>query len=44
VPFVVIRAISDSADGGACEDYPAFAKKAAACSAEVVMRLAELLA
>lgn len=39
VPFVILRAISDSADGGACEDYPSFAKKAAKTSAGVVMEL-----
>ncbi len=41
IPFVVIRAISDDADGGACEDYPQFAKKAAEKSAKLVVRLAE---
>lgn len=44
VPFAVIRAISDDADGSACEDYPAFAAKAARCSAEIVMQLARTLA
>lgn len=39
VPFVILRAISDSADGGACEDYPSFAKNAAKTSAGVVMAL-----
>lgn len=39
VPFVILRAISDSADGGACEDYPSFAKNAAKTSAGVVMEL-----
>lgn len=42
VPFVILRAISDSADGGACEDYPTFAKNAAKTSASVVLALAEL--
>ncbi len=37
VPFVVVRSISDSADGGACEDYPSFAKKAAEQSARLVI-------
>ena len=37
VPFAVIRAISDDADGGAVEDYPAFAKKAAQTSAEILI-------
>ena len=41
VPFVVIRAISDDADGGACEDYPAFAKRSAERSARLVVTLAE---
>ncbi len=41
VPFAVIRAISDDADGGACEDYPAFAAKAAENSAEIVIEIAE---
>jgi len=40
VPFAVIRAISDDADGGACEDYPAFAKMAAKNSAKAVIELA----
>lgn len=42
-PFLVIRAISDDADGGACEDYPAFAKKSAENSAKLVIKLAETL-
>ena len=41
-PFVILRAISDSADGGACEDYPTFAKNAAKTSASVVIALASL--
>ncbi len=40
VPFTVIRAISDDADSGACEDYPAFARAAAENSAKAVIRLA----
>lgn len=40
VPFAVIRAISDDADSGACEDYPAFAKMAAKNSAKAVIALA----
>lgn len=39
VPFAVIRSISDNADGGACEDFPAFAAKAAQVSADLVIRL-----
>ena len=37
VPFAVIRTMSDSADGGAVDDYPAFAKKAAEISAKIVI-------
>ncbi len=40
VPFAVIRAISDDADSGACEDYPTFAKMAAKNSAKAVIELA----
>lgn len=40
VPFVIIRAISDDADSGACEDYPTFAAKAAENSANLVLLLA----
>ena len=40
-PFAVIRAISDDADGGACEDYPSFAAASAAKSASIVLALAE---
>ncbi len=40
VPFCVIRAISDNADTGACDDFPAFATKAAKNSAEAVITLA----
>lgn len=43
-PFAVIRAISDDADGGACEDYPSFAKASAQKSAKTVIALAEKLA
>ncbi len=39
VPFAVVRAISDDADGGACEDYPAFAAAAAKKSAQTVITL-----
>ncbi len=38
VPFAVVRTMSDSADGGAVEDYPAFVGKAAAVSAKIVIR------
>lgn len=44
VPFAVIRAISDDADGGACEDYPSFAANAARQSAAIVIELARRLA
>ena len=43
-PFAVIRAISDDADGGACEDYPSFAKASAQKSAKTVIELAKRLA
>ena len=43
VPFVIVRAISDDADGDAVEDYPTFAKKSADRSAKVVIRLAQSL-
>ena len=36
VPFTVIRAISDSADGSSDMDYPVFAEKAAKLSANIV--------
>ena len=35
IPYVVIRAISDKADGSAQEDYPTFEKKAAEHCAKV---------
>jgi adenosylhomocysteine nucleosidase len=38
VPFAVVRTMSDSADGGAVEDYPAFARKAAVVAANIVSR------
>ncbi len=44
VPFVIIRAISDDADGGACEDYPSFAAEAARRSAAIVIELSRRLA
>jgi adenosylhomocysteine nucleosidase len=36
VPYLVVRAISDNADAGAVEDYPAFERQAAARSAKLV--------
>jgi len=43
VPFCIIRAISDNADSGACEDFPAFAARAAKNSAQAVITLAREL-
>lgn len=43
IPYCVVRAISDSADGDAIEDYPAFAARSAENSAGVVIELAESL-
>ena len=43
-PFVIIRAISDDADGGACENYGIFAEAAAKKSADIVCSLAGLIA
>ena len=39
VPYVIIRAISDKADGSATEDYPTFEKKAIAHSVRLVKTL-----
>ena len=44
VPFVIIRAISDKADGSAEMDYPTFERQAAAHSAKLVEAIAEYLA
>lgn len=41
VPFAVIRAISDDADGNSHEDYPTFLKEAAANSIDVLCRVLE---
>ena len=43
VPFAVVRTISDSADGGAVEDYPSFAKRSAEISAKIVLRAVTLI-
>ena len=43
VPFAVIRAISDDADNGACDDYPTFAANAAKNSASIVISVAKTL-
>lgn len=40
-PFAVVRAISDSADGEATEDYPTFLEKAAKKSATLTLALVE---
>lgn len=39
IPFLVIRAISDKADGGAEMDYPTFEKKAAQNSIKLLMEM-----
>ena len=39
IPFVVIRAISDSADGEASMDYPTFVKSSAKLSAKITSNL-----
>ena len=44
VPFVILRAISDKADGSAHMDYPSFEKLAAANCAAVTEALAKRLA
>lgn len=43
VPFVIIRSISDKADGSAGQDYNAFEKQAAERSAQVVVEMAKRL-
>lgn len=43
IPFCIIRAVSDNADSGACDDFPAFAAKAAKNSAKAVITLAREL-
>ncbi len=44
VPFVIVRAISDKADGSAEMDYPTFKVRAANQSAAIIERTLELLA
>lgn len=44
VPFVVLRAISDKADGSAHEDYVDFAQKAADRAVEILLRLVPMVA
>lgn len=41
IPFLIIRAISDKADGGAEMDYPTFEKKAADNSMKLISKLIE---
>lgn len=41
IPFVVVRAISDKADGSAEMDYPTFEKRAAAHCANMVLEFAK---
>ena len=36
-PFAVLRALSDSADEGSCEDYPAFCRLAADRSVKILL-------
>ena len=43
IPFCIIRAISDSADGEALDDYPAFAARSADISADIAIKLAKEL-
>lgn len=42
VPYVVIRAISDKADGSAHLDYPTFERRAADVCAKVTVRMVEM--
>lgn len=44
IPYLVVRAISDNADAGAVEDYPAFEREAAARSAKLVRHMLRKLA
>ncbi len=41
IPFLIIRAISDKADGGAEMDYPVFEKKAAENSIKLMNKIIE---
>lgn len=43
IPFLVLRAISDTADEGASMDYPTFVEKAAAVMADFVLDFVALL-
>ena len=44
LPFIVVRAISDKADDSASMDYPAFEKKAAEHSVNLIEGLLEAMA
>lgn len=43
VPFLVVRAMSDRADGNACSSYDDFSKEVAQYSAKFVQELIKLL-
>lgn len=43
IPFFVLRAISDTADGGASEDFDAFLKTSAAVSATFILEMVKRL-
>lgn len=43
IPFFVLRAISDTADGGAAEDFDAFLKSSAAVSATFILEMVRRL-
>lgn len=43
IPFAIVRAISDKADGSAQQDYPSFERKAAHDCAAIVRKTLELL-
>ena len=44
VPFVILRAISDHADGSACDDYLAFERSSAMIAARAMQEFAGLMA
>ena len=44
VPFVIVRAISDKANGSSSVDYPTFEREAAHHCASITARLVEILA
>ena len=43
IPYAIIRAISDNADGASPDDFPAFTEKAAKRSIEVVRKVIKML-